>query len=436
MTVEQLKTELSTLLPDYAEYDVSETYNINEGFVATVLYHNITVTNEKEEYIVLDNFVFQVKGRLTKHEDELHIYKIYELVAYNLSPTTEMVCCNYVHSHVNGYGNPIVCLGNTELQDLHDKLFNSYKVIEDLDIIGYFVWLDLLFHTESLDGGPYHYISEVEEYYYNEDLYFKHDDADLFLSDYTNLYYHYQNLHSFVDDEIAGRVTNKLNKINELYKQNKDVKEWQEAFKYIKTVYKSFINLVDKIGFVKNDNGKRMPMFIDLVVSDWQLNEKIKKDYEQMYLFYNLVVSNSEDDVLDALIDALEDGYLVNNSHDDIIIECAQLIIDGERGSGIVAREDIDYLDDYISSHDSIFDQVSENLNKSFYINNKIYSSEVPNAPESDSERNTEDFYIYGCVFSRAQQICKAIRHITYAEDEIYNEVERNSFNQLVAASS
>lgn len=146
-------------------FDVSCDYNNEKTFTVVILYPELNITNTEEHEITVYDFVVKIKGTVEpNNNNELIIKNFYTLQAYNLSPTEQMVIGNYAHSHVSGLSSPTVCLGDTTLHSTYKKLQARHlDGVKEDDVYDFFSLLDTMLHWESLEGGPYKYIYDIQD---------------------------------------------------------------------------------------------------------------------------------------------------------------------------------------------------------------------------------------------------------------------------------
>lgn len=163
-------TVIDSIVTKYAEMEISDELlktDIAEilrtnGFTANgkhilVKWPSVTVKNERDNEILLKEFYAKVYVTTAGHLDG---YFYLNRADYPISHAVR----GYMHSHVRGipFDRPTEfqssCLGNGPIRDTIATLNNTY----DLDRWGLFcLELDRYVHVESLNGGPYHRMSEI-----------------------------------------------------------------------------------------------------------------------------------------------------------------------------------------------------------------------------------------------------------------------------------
>lgn len=442
--VRDLKDTIKRLLPSNCKIEVNTDYNADRMFSVTILYPEILVTNEEHEKIVIEGLVCRIKGDIRIIDDIECVQNIKKIEAFNLYPTEDMIKYNYCHSHVNSLTIHNVCLGSTPLADLSARLNNTYisDVTED-DIIAYFSLLDMLFHTESLEGGPYKYINEIGNTSISNDAYLDEDDFTSFLDDYREINNEMSDfaLYHMSNDEDQNLIDN-IEKLSSLYKRTKS--------DHTKAVLDTFRDVLFNFVFeeardifeprVSNDSF----MISGRGSSYYQASIHVSPvKYAKIYKLFSLLITHDTSDIkklINKIDHALNDfDYVTSNYYMDMIIEGVSVYIHDldDMSMSLIEPENMYYLSEYASNNDShdyehIRDYVSS---LSFYIENKKYEGkpeEITNNEETnyDPWDGAQRSFSYQGLYTIATKLFQKITINTEKSDQI----NRNSLNKLVSS--
>lgn len=416
MLYSKLKEVLQSVYRDTdVVFDVSCDYNNDKMFTVVILYPELHITNTEEHEITVNNFLVKVKGFVKQNDNnELIIREFHTLQAYNLCPTEQMLFGNYAHSHVSGLSLPTVCLGDTILNSTYTKLRTNHSngVNED-DVYDFFSLLDTMLHWESLEGGPYKYISDIHDIDIDDlpydDPILTHYEIENFKQDYEikdlranslemapdyireselieglknlkDLYNKKEKIEDLTPTIIHGlkQFSNDLKKhiedlgllaFNNQYQTNYD---WIDSYDYydIEQSYIKVFQVVNYFNLTEITVTKLFEHYGEYLLEEtgpftkW-LVEPDTEEYLQLY-------DSNEDDYFDAL-------FSINDVHNYI-------------------NEYVIHGDDYVN-----YDDLSDYVNSlSFLVNNKFYKGNAPrlqnnNNKNFDIDENTKELKAIQC---------------------------------------
>ena len=442
--VRDLKDTIKRLLPSDCKIEVNTDYNVDRMFSVTILYPEILVTNEEHDEVVIEGLVCRIKGDIRIIDDIECVQNIRKLEAFNLYPTEDMIKYSYCHSHVNSLTTHNVCLGSTPLADLSARLNNTYvsDVTED-DIIAYFSLLDMLFHTESLEGGPYKYINEIGNTSISDNAYLDEENFNDFLNDYSEINNEMSDFAVYdMDDDENQNLINSIEKLSSLYKRTKSdrTKAVLDTFRDVlfNFVFEEARGILEPR--VSNDSfmvSGRANSYSDTSI----LLSNIK--YAKIHRLSMLLITHDTNDIKELIneIDhALNDfDYVASNYYTKMIMEGISVYIHDldDMSTSLIEPEDMYYLSEYASNNDNydyerIRDYVS---NLSFYIENKKYEGkpeEITNNEQTnyDPWDNAQRSFSYQGLYTIATKLFQKITINTEESDQI----NRNSLNKLVSS--
>jgi hypothetical protein len=442
--VRDLKDTIKRLLPSDCKIEVNADYNVDRMFSVTILYPEILVTNEEDDEVVIEGLVCRIKGDIRIIDDIECVQNIRKLEAFNLYPTEDMIKYGYCHSHVNSLTMHNVCLGSTSLADLSARLSNTYAsdVTED-DIIAYFSLLDMLFHTESLEGGPYKYINEIGNTFISDDAYLDEDDFLSFLDDYPEMNDRMGDfaVYDMTNDEDQNLIHN-IEKLSSLYKRTKSDRTKAVLDTFRDVLFNFLFEEARDILEPRTSNDSFM--LSGRESSYYQANIHVSPvKYAKIHKLFMLLITHDTSDIKELInkIDhALNDfDYVTSNYYTNMIIEGVSVYIHDldDISMSLIEPENMYYLSEYASNNDNhdyehIRDYVS---NLSFYIENKKYEGkpeEITNNEETnyDPWDGAQRSFSYQGLYTIATKLFQKITINTEESDQI----NRNSLNKLVSS--
>ena len=442
--VRDLKDTIKRLLPSDCKIEVNANYNVDRMFSVTILYPEILVTNEEDDEVVIEGLVCRIKGDIRIIDDIECVQNIKKLEAFNLYPTEDMIKYSYCHSHVNSLTMHNVCLGSTSLADLSARLSNTYAsdVTED-DIIAYFSLLDMLFHTESLEGGPYKYINEIGNTFISDDAYLDEEDFNSFLDDYPEMNNRMGDFAVYdIDDDEDQNLIHNIEKLSSLYKRTKSDRTKAVLDTFRDVLFNFLFEEARDILEPRTSNNSFMVSGRES--SYYQANIRISPvKYAKIHKLFMLLITHDTSNIKELInkIDhALNDfDYVTSNYYTNMIIEGVSVYIHDldDMSMSLIEPEDVYYLSEYVSNNDNhdyehIRDYVSD---LSFYIENKKYEGkpeEITNNEETkyDPWDGAQRSFSYQGLYTIATKLFQKITINTEESDQI----NRNSLNKLVSS--
>lgn len=441
--VRDLKDTIKRLLPSNCKIEVNTDYNADKMFSVTILYPEILVTNEEGDEVIIEGLVCRIKGDIKIIDDIECVQNIRRLDAFNLYPTEDMIKYSYCHSHVNSLTSHNVCLGSTPLADLSARLSNSYvsDVTED-DIIAYFSLLDMLFHTESLEGGPYKYINEIGIASTSDDAYLNEDDFSSFLDDHPEINNRMNNfaIYDMSNDEDQNLIHN-IEKLSLLYKRTKSdrTKAVLDTFRDVlfNFVFEEARGIIEP----RTSNDSFTVSGISGSYSQAAIHLSLVKCAKIHKLFSLLIKHDTSDikELINEIDHALNDfDYVNSNYHTNIIMQGVSVYIHDldDTSLSLIDPQDVYFLSDYVTSDDNNYEQTRDYVsNLSFYIENKKYEGkpeEITNNEETnyDPWDSAQRSFSYQGLYTIATKLFQKITINTEESDQI----NRNSLNKLVSS--
>lgn len=443
--VRDLKDTIKRLLPSDCKIEVNTDYNADRMFSVTILYPEILVKNEEDDEVLIEGLVCRIKGSIRIIDDIECVQDIRKLEAFNLYPTEDMIKYGYCHSHVNSLTSHNVCLGSTPLADLSARLSNTYAsdVTED-DIIAYFSLLDMLFHTESLEGGPYKYITEIGNVSISNNAYLNENDFDSFLANYSEINNEMSDfaVYDMSNDEDQNLIHN-IEKLSSLYKRTKSDRTKAVLDTFRDVLFNFVFEEARHILEPRMSNNSFMVSGRGSSYCESSIHLSDVK-YAKIHKLFMLLITHDTDDIKELInkIDhALNDfDYVTSNYYTEMVMEGISVYIHDldDMSISLIDPDDMYYLSDYVSSDDNHdYEEIRDYLsNLSFYIENKKYKGkpeEITNNEETnyDPWDGSQRSFSYQGLYTIATQLFPKITINTEESDQI----NRNSLNKLVSSS-
>lgn len=148
---------------DYAEHNYD--YNLQSYGYVIMYKEEVAVENSSSgDMMQLKDLFFRVQFKMEPDENnEPKIESLTRVRGNSATVTLAQLKAHYAHPHFRDIGQwSEVCYGATELNEFISAMRHGDKMDEDS---WYFVchMLNELLHTESEEGGPYHYMYEVRD---------------------------------------------------------------------------------------------------------------------------------------------------------------------------------------------------------------------------------------------------------------------------------
>lgn len=421
------------------QYEINKDYNRDRSFTITILYPTLLVSNEEDHEIELENFVLRISGELRATQEGVFFNKFVSMGGYNLSPTEEMIITNYPHSHVSSLDSPKVCLGDTEL----DRLFKrfQYGIDSEDDLYDFFTLLDIMLHHESLEGGPYHYISEVEA---------TSVDIDAYKYITTNSYHDFSDDYGRIDyDEIAEDygidegISEFLNYIKVKHDDFKISDDERSLALYIHELIRNYLRK-----FSSGNNGVNY-YFEYYVNNEDDANKYHSDEYLEVFSLAIFIADkySYEGNSMASIVKEIatyydEHGHVYMNNAGElpkIGKLCKILVNDDEYQDDLFNYDDvIENLESYAqteSEHD--YDYRINVINKlSFFINDKLYQGEAETIEITNTHFNVYETIQEVYQIEGKDRIEAAIQANTRTKKSYSDGITRQSYDYLEQTST
>ena len=367
----------------------------NREYLVYTLYPSIVINNDHDESLELNNFLFVSTFTVgyNKDTEEIFLNGLTGIRGYNLLPSYDMARSNYAHSHVSGLTSSVVCIGDGDgniLREMFNKMRNNRRHLEEEDVYTFFFCLNSLAHYENLDGGPYAYISTVNNEDLADDSHAELDEDSIndFINDQGTSSNDAETISFQWSQEVVNQIAKELSDTINLYNNTDDLESLNPDFK---KGIERLDELCNKLTSEKRFVHDKMHFYATRIHDEYDLNyNNMLEVYKQFYcVFKHYYMEKFESNENITLLDCIEQYGKLLDAEENYFNFCVENIkvpfyrlwnsSDEEYSDQIFSESLLECVGDYATSNSNKYSDIEYSVNNlSFFIKNKMYIGKCP----------------------------------------------------------